>query len=67
LKGLSIALHWRLTFGCSDENAMSKTAIKRGIPAMHPGELLREEVFPAVGKPIVEIASLMGVSRQTHL
>ena len=32
---------------------------------MHPGELLREEVLPAIGKPKVEIAKLLGVSRQT--
>lgn len=32
----------------------------------HPGELLREDVLPAVGKPKAEIARLLGVSRQ-HL
>ena len=39
---------------------MGKTAL----PAMHPGELLREDVLPALGKPISEIAELLGVSRQ---
>ncbi len=31
---------------------------------MHPGELLREEILPALGKPKTEIARLLGVSRQ---
>lgn len=30
-----------------------------------PGELLREEVLPALGKPKTEVARLLGVSRQT--
>lgn len=32
----------------------------------HPGELLREDVIPAAGKSKVEIARMLGVSRQ-HL
>lgn len=32
----------------------------------HPGELLREDVLPATGKPIAEISRMLGVSRQ-HL
>jgi addiction module HigA family antidote len=32
---------------------------------MHPGELLREDVLPAVGRSKVEIARLLGISRQT--
>jgi addiction module HigA family antidote len=36
-----------------------------GIRAFHPGELLREDVLPAVGKPKAEIARLLGISRQT--
>jgi addiction module HigA family antidote len=32
---------------------------------MHPGELLREEILPALGRPKSEIARLLGVSRQT--
>lgn len=35
------------------------------LPPMHPGELLREDVLPALGRPRVEIARLLGVSRQT--
>jgi addiction module HigA family antidote len=32
---------------------------------MHPGELLREDVMPALGRSNAEIARLLGVSRQT--
>jgi addiction module HigA family antidote len=32
---------------------------------MHPGELLREEILPALGRSKTEIAKLLGVSRQT--
>lgn len=44
---------------------MARDTIKRGLPAMHPGELLREDVLPALDKPKSEIAALLGVSRQT--
>lgn len=44
---------------------MNTTAIKRGLPAMHPGELLREDVIPALDKSKVEIAKLLGISRRT--
>ena len=32
---------------------------------MHPGELLREDVLPALGRSKAEIARLLGISRQT--
>jgi len=32
---------------------------------VHPGEMLREDILPALGKPKAEIARLLGVSRQT--
>ena len=32
----------------------------------HPGELLRQDVIPATGKPKAEIARMLGISRQ-HL
>ncbi len=32
----------------------------------HPGELLREDVIPATGKPKAEFARMLGISRQ-HL
>ena len=38
---------------------------KKGLPPMHPGELLREDILPALGKSKTEIASLLGISRQT--
>jgi addiction module HigA family antidote len=44
---------------------MTSTKIKRGLPAMHPGELLREDILPALDKPKSEIADLLGISRQT--
>ncbi|MEA2877636.1 MAG: antitoxin HigA [Hyphomicrobiales bacterium] len=34
------------------------------IKPLHPGELLREDVIPALGKPKSEIARLLGISRQ---
>jgi addiction module HigA family antidote len=44
---------------------MTKKLPKRGLPPMHPGELLREEIVPALDRPKTEIAKLLGVSRQT--
>ena len=35
-----------------------------GIKPLHPGELLREDIIPALGKPKAEIARLLGISRQ---
>lgn len=36
-----------------------------GLPPMHPGELLREDVLPALGRKRAEVSRLLGVSRQT--
>src|SRR5438876_12361508 len=44
---------------------MVTDTIKRGLPATHPGELLREDIIPALDKPKTEIAKLLGISRQT--
>jgi antitoxin HigA-1 len=44
---------------------MVQGAITNGLPPMHPGELLREDVLPALGRTRAEIARLLGVSRQT--
>jgi antitoxin HigA-1 len=44
---------------------MAKKVPKRGLPPMHPGELLREEILPALNRAKTEIARLLGVSRQT--
>jgi antitoxin HigA-1 len=37
----------------------------KGLRPMHPGEHLREDILPALGKSKTEIAALLGVSRQT--
>jgi len=39
-----------------------KGALKR--PAVHPGEVLREDVLPALGLSISEAARRLGISRQ---
>jgi antitoxin HigA-1 len=44
---------------------MARKLPKRGLPPMHPGELLREEILPTIDHPKTEIAKLLGVSRQT--
>jgi antitoxin HigA-1 len=44
---------------------MSGNRLLRGLKPMHPGEMLREDVLPALGKPKTEIARLLGISRQT--
>lgn len=36
-----------------------------GLRPMHPGELLREDVFPALGQSKAAIARALGVSRMT--
>lgn len=40
-------------------------SLLRAIRPVHPGEILREDVLPALGKPKTEIARLLGISRQT--
>ena len=40
---------------------MTKTAL----PPMHPGELLREEILPALDLPVADIAHRLGVSDTT--
>jgi addiction module HigA family antidote len=44
---------------------MSDNPLLGGLQPVHPGELLGEIVIPATGKSKVEIARLLGVSRQT--
>ena len=36
-----------------------------GLAPMHPGELLREDIVPALGRSVSELAGLLGVSRQS--
>ena len=40
-------------------------ALKRVLPPTHPGEILREDVFPALGLTVVDAAAKLGVTRQT--
>src|SRR6202040_2526117 len=49
----------------TEDKFMTRKLPKRGLPPMHPGELLREEILPALERPKTEIARLLGVSRQT--
>ncbi len=44
---------------------MSRNPLLKGLRPIHPGEMLREIVLPALAKPKSEIARLLGVSRQT--
>ncbi len=44
---------------------MAGNGSESGLPPMHPGELLREDVLPALARTRAEIARLLGVSRQT--
>jgi addiction module HigA family antidote len=44
---------------------MTKKLPKRGLPPIHPGQLLREEILPALNRPKIQLAKLLGVSRQT--
>jgi addiction module HigA family antidote len=45
---------------------MSGNRAKRhpSIEPLHPGELLREDILPALGKSKTDIARLLGISRQ---
>ena len=44
---------------------MTRTSLTAGLRPVHPGELLREDVLPALGRPKAEIARLLGISRQS--
>jgi addiction module HigA family antidote len=35
-------------------------------PPTHPGAILREDVLPAIGEPVIKVAKQLGVTRQ-HL
>jgi addiction module HigA family antidote len=49
----------------TEDKPMTRKPPKRGLPPMHPGELLREEILPALDRSKAEVARLLGVSRQT--
>jgi antitoxin HigA-1 len=44
---------------------MRHNKLMRGLRPTHPGEILREDVLPALRKSKTEIARLLGISRQT--
>lgn len=44
---------------------MNAHTLTAGLRPVHPGEILREDVLPALGRPKTEIARLLGVSRTT--
>ena len=37
---------------------------RSALPPMHPGELLRDDILPALGLPRQDIARALGISRQ---
>ena len=37
---------------------------KNGLPPVHPGEILREDILPEVGLSVTAVAKALGVSRQ---
>ncbi|MGQ0742425.1 MAG: HigA family addiction module antitoxin [Alphaproteobacteria bacterium] len=44
---------------------MARRPALKGLRPVHPGEILRQDVFPALGKPKTEIARMLRISRQT--
>ena len=40
-------------------------ALKRAMQPTHPGEILREDVLPALGLTVMDAAEKLGVTRQT--
>ena len=44
---------------------MKKNPMTAGLPPVHPGAILREEILPALPQSKTEIAQLLGISRQT--
>ena len=39
--------------------------LKRALPPTHPGEILREDVLPALDLSVMEAAAKLGITRQT--
>jgi antitoxin HigA-1 len=37
---------------------------KNGLPPVHPGEIIREDILPSVGMSVKEAPKALGVSRQ---
>jgi addiction module HigA family antidote len=40
-------------------------ALKRALPPSQPGEILREDVLPALGLSVMDAAGKLGITRQT--
>ena len=47
-------------------NELAATRPDPNRPPVHPGEVLREDVLPAIGEPVMTVAKKLGVTRQ-HL
>jgi addiction module HigA family antidote len=43
---------------------LKTTTKKNGLPPVHPGEVLREDILPEVGLSVSAAAKALGVSRQ---
>ena len=39
-------------------------ARKKGLPPVHPGEIIKEDILPSVGLSVTAAAKALGVSRQ---
>lgn len=51
----------------AEKNAMQPSIVpagRRGHQPTHPGAMLREDVLPALGLPVLRAAEALGVSRQ---
>ena len=44
---------------------MNANPLTAGLPAVHPGSVLRNTVIPALGIPKTKFAEALGISRQT--
>ncbi|WP_199230803.1 HigA family addiction module antitoxin [Azospirillum sp. TSO5] len=43
---------------------MTDTPLKRGLPPLHPGALLREDILPSLGISVSSFAAHLRLSRQ---
>lgn len=52
---------WRLTLKITTNHRSKK---KNGLPPIHPGEIIREDILPLTGLSVTAAAKALGVSRQ---
>ena len=52
----------RTTISCGNRKGVM--ARKSGLPPVHPGEILKEDVLPSAGLTVTAAAKALGVSRQ---